>query len=239
MRRGSVPPNSVRREQGRALAFAAGLVGWSATVGLAIPGRRHPVVQAALGSTLAAIAHAPLGLQGQRLRDGITLGMASAAVVIAGVATTTAIPPVRQAMAARILPQPGWKWLTVEIPLGTVWSEEAAFRAALGTVAARAFGGRAGRLLQAGAFGLSHIADARAAGEPVVGTVLVTGAAGWMFGWLADRSGSLIAPALAHLAVNEAGAVAAQLVQRRLGSPAWWVGARRASRTDIAAVGLE
>jgi len=43
----------------------------------------------------------------------------------------------------------------------------------------------------------------------------VTGVAGWVFGWLAERSGSVLAPMLAHLAVNEAGAVAALAVQRR------------------------
>jgi membrane protease YdiL (CAAX protease family) len=95
-----------------------------------------------------------------------------------------------------------------------VWSEEAAFRAALGTLAAAAFGPRWGRLLQATAFGLAHVADARGAGEHVVGTVLVTGAAGWAFGLLHSRSGSLVAPMLAHLAANEAGAVAALAIQR-------------------------
>lgn len=88
---------------------------------------------------------------------------------------------------------------------------------ALATIGARAFGRSGGRILQAGAFGLSHIADARATGEPLVLTVLATGIAGWMFGWLADRSGSLAAPLLTHLAINEAGAVAAVLVQRRSG----------------------
>ena len=105
------------------------------------------------------------------------------------------------------------QWLLLGIPLGTVASEEAAYRGALGTVAADAFGPAGGRLVQAAAFGLSHIADARATGEPVVPTVLVTGLAGWVFGWLYERSGSLIAPMLAHLAVNEAGAVAALSVQ--------------------------
>nr|WP_234777906.1 CPBP family intramembrane glutamic endopeptidase [Mycobacterium tuberculosis] len=55
--------------------------------------------------------------------------------------------------------------------------------------------------------------DGRAAGAHGV----ATGIAGWMFGWLADRSGSLAAPLLTHLAINEAGAVAAVLVQRRSG----------------------
>ena len=77
-----------------------------------------------------------------------------------------------------------------------------------------AFGRPRGRLLQAASFGLSHVADARAAGDPVVGTVLVTGIAGWLFGWLADRSGSLAAPMLVHLAINEAGAIAALSVGR-------------------------
>jgi membrane protease YdiL (CAAX protease family) len=106
-------------------------------------------------------------------------------------------------------------WLALRIPVGTVWAEEAAFRAALATAGAEAFGRSGGRWLQAAAFGLSHIADARGTGEPVVPTVLVTGLAGWVFGWLADRSGSLAAPILVHLAINEAGAAAALSVQRR------------------------
>ena len=46
------------------------------------------------------------------------------------------------------------------------------------------------------------------------GTVVATGLAGWVFALLAERSGSLLAPMLAHLAINEAGAVAALIVQR-------------------------
>ena len=72
-----------------------------------------------------------------------------------------------------------------------------------------------GRLLQAAVFGLSHIADARATGEPVVATVLVTGVGGWLFGWLADRSGSLAAPMLVHLAINEACALTGLAAMRR------------------------
>jgi membrane protease YdiL (CAAX protease family) len=45
--------------------------------------------------------------------------------------------------------------------------------------------------------------------------VLVTGMAGWVFAALAERSGSLLAPALTHLAINEAGAIAALAVQAR------------------------
>jgi membrane protease YdiL (CAAX protease family) len=206
MRRMASPPL-------RALALAAALVGWSATVGLEIPGRRHPLVQAGMAAGLVAATRAPLGLRPPWVWTGLRLGLAASASVAVGVAATTALPRVRTAMAVRDLPEPATSWLALRIPLGTVWSEEAAYRAALGRLAADAFGPSAGRLLQATAFGLSHIHDARSAGEPVVGTVLVTGAAGWLFGWLAERSGSLAAPMLTHLAINEAGAVAALAVQ--------------------------
>lgn len=143
------------------------------------------------------------------------LGSAAAALAAAAVAATTPVPRVRMSMSARELPSSVPGWLAWQIPVGTVWAEEAAFRAALGTTTAKAFGPVAGRVLQASAFGLSHIADARAAGEPLLPVVLVTGLAGWVFGWLAERSGSLMAAILAHLAVNEAGAIAAVAVQRR------------------------
>lgn len=206
-----------RTDRRRALTLAGLLVAYSATAGLRIPGRRHPLVQAAVGTALAALVRAQPGLVGPALRSGVRTGLTAAAVVAAAVAASTAVPAVRAGMAARVLPRPAWQWLARDIPVGTVWAEETAYRAALGTVAASAFGPRRGRLLTALAFGLSHIVDARGAGEPVVGTVLVTGLAGWVFGLLADRSGSLAAPLLAHLAVNEAGAVAALMVQRRQG----------------------
>ena len=173
------------------------------------PKRRHPVTQAGIAAALAAVTDAPLGLRSPALWPGLRVGGIAAFVVVLGVAATMTSPRVRASMARRTLPESPAAWLVVRIPLGTVWSEEASYRGALATLAADGFGPRGGRLLQATAFGLSHIADARAAGEPVVGVVLATGLAGWVFGWLAERSGSLAAPMLAHLATNEAGAVAA------------------------------
>ncbi len=203
------------RRQLDALTLAGALVGYSATAGLSIPGRRHPLVQAGLGTALAVVTRAPLGLRGEKARRALELGGGAAAAVAATVSVATVIPALRAAMTARDLPAPGWKWLSVQIPLGTVWSEETIYRGALSTLAIDAFGPARGNLLQATAFGLSHIVDARSGGESVVGTVLVTGAAGWVFGRLAARSGSLIAPILAHLAVNEAGAIAAIVLQRK------------------------
>ena len=205
----------MRRAQ--AVGLAAALVGWSFTAGLDQPWRRHPLTQAALGTALAAATRAPLGLRPPPLRSGLRLGLGVAGVVAAGVAAATTVPRVRTALAERELPPRPGHWLGVEIPLGTVWSEETAFRAALATVASDAFGPTGGRLLQALTFGLSHIPDARGTGEPILGTVAATGLAGWAFSLLAERSGSLLAPMLAHLAINEAAAIAALAVQRFAG----------------------
>lgn len=194
----------------QALGLAAILVAWS-LVAPRLPSRWHPVAHAAVGAALAALTRAPVGFR--HPGSGLRFGLGAAAPVVLGVAVATALPRVRHEMAQRDLPDAALQWLLLGIPLGTVWSEEAAFRGALGTVAADAFGTTGGRFVQAATFGLSHIADARSTGEPVVPTVLVTGLAGWVFDWLYERSGSLIAPMLAHLAINEAGAVAALVVQ--------------------------
>jgi membrane protease YdiL (CAAX protease family) len=207
----------------RALVLAASLVGWSGFVGPRLAPRWQVPVHAVLATALVLSTRASLGLRPPALGRGLRLGLAVAGAAWAGVAATTAAPRVRDGMAARELPDAA-VWLLVRIPIGTVWSEEAAFRAALGSLADAAFGPSWGRVVQSAAFGLSHVAgaarpatsdpDARRAGQSVLGTVLVTGAAGWAFGWLYARSGSLAAPMLAHLAINEAGAVAALAVQR-------------------------
>ena len=198
----------------RALVLAGALVGWSGFVGPRLPPTWRVGVHAVGAAALVYRERTPLGLRPPELQRGLRLGLGVAAVTVACVAATTVLPRVRSAMAERELPQSTRSWLLVRIPVGTVWSEELAFRGALGTVAADAFGPRWGALLQATAFGLSHVADARSAGESVVGTVLVTGAAGWAFAWLHSRTHSLATPMLAHLASNEVGAAAALAVQR-------------------------
>ena len=193
--------------------MATALVGWS-LVSPRQPAVMRATLQAAVGAMLVRATGAPLGLSPPRLWAGVRLGSVAGAAAASAIAAATAVPLVRLAMAEVEPPASVPGWLLLQIPVGTVWSEEAAFRAALATAGSSAFGPFGGRLLQATAFGLSHIADARATGEPVVATVLVTGVAGWLFGWLADRSGSVAAPMLAHLAINEASAIAALTVRR-------------------------
>ncbi|ORW71811.1 abortive phage infection protein [Mycobacterium saskatchewanense] len=193
--------------------MAAALVGWS-FVTPRLPTALRLGLQAGVGGLLVLATRAGLGLRPPRLWAGLRTGSAVGAAAVGAVAATAWLPPVRASMAARATPPSAPGWLLVRIPVGTVWAEEAAFRAALAGVASRAFGPNGGKALQAIAFGLSHVTDARSTGEPVLPTVLVTGGAGWFFAWLAERSGSLAAPMLAHLAINEAGAVATLLVRR-------------------------
>ena len=116
------------------------------------------------------------------------------------------------------------------IPLQTVIPEELAFRGVLHGTLDRAWGVRgvaaAGSLL----FGLWHIATSlgltasnvgfsRLLGggvlgmvAGVVGAVLATAAAGFVFTWLRRRSGSLIAPIALHWSLNGMGALAAAAV---------------------------
>jgi membrane protease YdiL (CAAX protease family) len=204
----------VSDRQFRAIALAAAVVALSGLVSPRLSPRWHPVLHSVFGLLSVALTRAPLGLRPPRLRSGLYAGLSAAAVVAAGVGAGTALPPARTAMAERELPDRPARWLLVRIPLGTVWAEEACYRGALLHLGQDAFGPTGGRALQAVAFGLSHLADARAARTPVVGTVAVTGLAGWAFALLAERSGSLAAPMLAHLATNETGAVAALAVQR-------------------------
>ncbi|MEW5809882.1 MAG: CPBP family intramembrane glutamic endopeptidase [Actinomycetota bacterium] len=116
------------------------------------------------------------------------------------------------------------------IPLQTVIPEELAFRGVLHGALDRAWGFRgvaaAGSLL----FGLWHVATSLGltasnvgftrilGGGPfgmiagVVGAVIATAAAGFVFTWLRRRSGSLIAPIALHWSLNGLGALAAALV---------------------------
>lgn len=118
----------------------------------------------------------------------------------------------------------------VIIPLQTVIPEELAFRGVLHGTLDRAWGFRgvaaAGSLL----FGLWHIASSmgltsgnvgftRLLGggvfgmvAGVVGAVIATAAAGFVFTWLRRRSGSLLAPIALHWSLNGMGALAAALV---------------------------
>ena len=188
-------------------SLAAALVGWS-FVSPRLPTAWRVTLQAGVGGLLVLVTRAPLGLRPPRLWAGLRLGSAAGVVAASAIAATTAVPPVRAAMADREPPASVPGWLLLRIPVGTVWAEEAAFRAALATAGFRCV--RQSRRKVAAGRKLSGSPTSRTRGRrasrwwpPYWSPV----SAGWLFGWLADRSGSLAAPMLVHLAINEAGAM--------------------------------
>lgn len=116
----------------------------------------------------------------------------------------------------------------VRIPLGTALFEELAFRGVLQALAGEAVPVASAVTLQAVAFGLWHVGPtrlalrerARPAALPVhvwvvAAAVVATTAAGIVLGVLRAHTGSLLAPVLAHAAVNAFGLLLAAALRRR------------------------
>lgn len=178
-----------------------------------------------------------LGLGREHWKSGTRYAVAAVALVLAVIAVGALLPWTRPMFLND-------RYATVSgavvasmiiIPLQTVIPEELAFRGVLHGALERAWGFRgvaaAGSLL----FGFWHIATSlgltssnvgftRILGGGVfgmvvgvVGAVLATAAAGWVFTWLRRRSGSLIAPIALHWSLNGMGALAAALVWHAAG----------------------
>lgn len=175
---------------------------------------------------------AELGLGREHWGSGVRYAAAAVTLVIAVIAIGALLPWTRPMfLNDRYATLSGAVIASmVVIPLQTVIPEELAFRGVLHGTLDRAWGFRgvaaAGSLL----FGLWHIATSlgltagnvgftRVLGggtvammAGVVGAVLATAAAGYVFTWLRRRSGSLIAPIALHWSLNGLGALAAALV---------------------------
>ena len=189
-----------------------------------------PANLAAAGVLLAAARAAglswrELGLARGRLRDGLAWGSVCGGVVALGYAVALAVPGLRTLLqdertagldagelAAQVL---------VRIPLGTVLLEEVAFRGVLLAALLRLVSSRRAVAVSAGVFGIWHVRPAVSGmaandllGGPVLSVVGVglvvaaTAVGGLVFVWLRLRSGSLLAPALLHLALNGLGTLA-------------------------------
>jgi uncharacterized protein len=150
-----------------------------------------------------------LGLDPSRIPAGLRWGGAVAAVTLTGYAVALAVPGAHQrfAGAGRERRDDFHAWVWVHIPVGTVLAEELLFRGVLTPLVSPP--------VHAAAFGLWHVRPALATGESVPGTVAVTALSAIGFDQLRRRSGSVVAPMLAHLAINVGGAVAVRIATRR------------------------
>jgi uncharacterized protein len=163
-----------------------------------------------------------LGLGRDRVRRGLAWGGAAFGVVLAVVVAAALLPATSGFLdddRARLGVGSLWFEVVVSILVLTVVPEELTFRGVLLGAGSEAWGTRRGMLASSALFGLWHIAPtlgtagqnaqladagSTAAGTAgvVVGAVMVTFVAGMVFSWLRLRSGSVIAPMLAHLATN-------------------------------------
>lgn len=164
-----------------------------------------------------------LGLSPSRVRDGLRYGGLAFAAVTAVVLLGVAIPATRHNFhATRADISAGQLMLQAlaTIPLGTVVVEELAFRGVLLGLLRLAVSTRWAVVACSALFGLWHVpgvlndtsGSAGHVAMAVAGTFCATFAAGVAFCWLRIRSGSLLAPALAHWAVNTVALVAAWFV---------------------------
>jgi len=192
-------------------------------------------VAALLGiARMAGVSWAGLGLGRGELRSGLRTGVLAggcAVVVFAGVALPATRGFFADERATRAAAGGGLALEVARITFVAVPPEELTYRSAL-------LGLRLGNGSRAGAvawssvlFGLSHIQPTlatmsqTAAGQHlahrplrqaafVAGNVAATGAAGAVFAWLRLRSGSVLAPLLAHAALNDSALIAGRLAHR-------------------------
>ena len=221
-----------------AFAAAAGVVlaGYNNLAGARPWHRRwYPAVNALAASVALAAAGASgltsfdLGLRRDRLRAGLRLGAAAAAPVVVAFGVGALTPAMRpllddQRIAGLDRRQLAYQVL-LRIPVGTVAWEEVAFRGVLQAALRRVMNEPGATVVGSAVFGLWHIrptvealavnglAAGRGARVGAVAAVVVgTAGAGAVLSLLRERSGSLAAPVLLHLATNCAGPLASALV---------------------------
>jgi uncharacterized protein len=181
---------------------------------------------------VAGVSWTELGLGRRELASGARAGAVAGACAAAAVLAGAAVPPTRGLfLDDRAAPTAGRGGLAAglaRITFAAVPPEELTYRSALLGLWLGG-GSRAGAVAWSSAlFGLSHILPTRstmgqtALGQHlerrplrqaafVAGNVAVTGAAGAVFGWLRLRSGSVLAPLLAHAALNDSALVAGRV----------------------------
>jgi membrane protease YdiL (CAAX protease family) len=184
-------------------------------------------VAVALVARSAAMTAAELGLAREAVPAGLRWGLGVVAIVVAALAVAVLVPSLRGLLEddRADVPLRSMLWrAVVVIPIATVLVEELLFRGVLLGLFQRVLSAGRGLVACAVVFGLWHLLPVWRGGGAgvggggsigaVAGTFVATFLAGIGFGWLRQRSDSLVAPICAHLATNSATFVAAWLVVR-------------------------
>lgn len=216
--------------------FASGLsvalLAWNNVVHL-LPGTASayvPLNAAATGVVVATarrcgLSWSDLGLRRDSMRSGARWGGAVAAAVAGAFLVVAVVPGLRglldDARVRRLDLVEVVYHALVRIPIGTVLLEEVAFRGALFGALVRVSDPRRAAVVSSVVFGLWHVRptlgllnandiapDAAARAGMVTAAVAFTAVGGLLFCLLRVRSGSTVAPILAHVATNSFGLVA-------------------------------
>ncbi|HET6393784.1 MAG TPA: CPBP family intramembrane glutamic endopeptidase [Blastococcus sp.] len=227
---------SRRRLLGLALPLSAALAVWNNLVVHRLPASYVAANATATAAVLGAarwagLSREELGLARRALPAGLRWGSACAVPVAAGYALGLAVPALRPLLLDGRVAGRGGADLAhqalVRIPVGTVLWEEVAFRGVLLAVLQRLVPPPAAVGASSVLFGVWHVrptleglaANDLARGSAATGAAVLLGcvgtaAAGVLFSGLRLRSGSLLAPALLHLATNSIGVGAAAAAVR-------------------------
>lgn len=203
-----------------------------------VPGFQRAYVLVNVGLAMALLALAgrweldreALGLGGDTLGRGLAVGGALAALVALAYGVALAVPRLRpllrDARVADLSPRALAFGALVRVPLGTVLWEEVAFRSVLLAVWSAEQPLAVAVAVSSAVFGLWHVVPTlvlldvngvrgrRMRGRAVAGAVLATGLAGVGLCALRLLTGSLVAPALVHLATNSVGLIASSVATR-------------------------
>ena len=189
-------------------------------------------ITAAVATVLAfgtGLKPADFGLGPRTYARGMRWAATIIVVVVAAIALSLAIPPLRELFHNDAYRALGWALFSafVLIPLQTVIPEEMLFRGIILGALLRRHRTWVAIAIQAVLFGLWHVVSSLgltasnegfsdAVGSGAVGTVLgilgavlFTGISGVVFGWLRVKTGSLLPCLALHWAANGAGAGAA------------------------------
>jgi membrane protease YdiL (CAAX protease family) len=182
---------------------------------------------------LAGCTWADLGFDRGRARHGLLWGLVVVAVVLAAYGVALALPALRDVLADRRVTALGLGEVLfkafVWVPFGTVLLEETAFRGVVYGLVQKAHGPGVATAASSLVFGLWHLLPARgiATANPVLAAslgaspggralayalaVAGTALAGVVLCELRRRSGSILAPMVAHWAANGLGYLGAHL----------------------------
>jgi membrane protease YdiL (CAAX protease family) len=212
--------------------LSVGLLAWNNLVHL-LPGTSAAYVPLNMAATAVVLAAATrcglswgdLGLRTDRVPSGARWGSAVAAAVAGAFVVAAVVPGLRPLLddaRVRRLELGGVLYhALVRVPVGTVLLEEVAFRGALFGALLRATDPARAAVLSSAVFGLWHVRptlglldandvtpDVLARAGMVAAAVGFTTVGGLLFCALRVRSGSTVAPIVAHIATNSFGIVA-------------------------------